>query len=153
MDRLSTERAFRIFPAVTGRFHWEGTTMWFLPEPRLAPGTRYAYRLAYPDAGTTAYTPETWVTVPAPRFALRGLTPNPSAGDPIVAFSLASSEPAALELFDIHGRLVFSREVGSLGPGTQSARIEARGRLAAGVYTVRLRQGLQVASTRAVIIR
>ncbi|MGH2669580.1 MAG: hypothetical protein ACRDH5_10805, partial [bacterium] len=69
-------------------------------------GVRYAYRLAYLDGGEVAYTAEAWVTVPARRFALRGLTPNPSAGDPVVAFTLASDEPATLELFDLHGRLV-----------------------------------------------
>lgn len=42
MDQLVTEQAFRINPAVAGQFRWEGTTMWFLPDGRLAPGTRYA---------------------------------------------------------------------------------------------------------------
>jgi hypothetical protein len=115
--------------------------------------SRYGYRLSYPDGALVAYTSETWVTVPGLRFALRGLTPNPSAGDPVVAFSLASAEPAALDLFDVHGRLVLSREVGSHGAGSHSIRLESRGRLAAGVYTVRLRQGAQVASARAVIIQ
>lgn len=119
----------------------------------VTPGTRYAYRLAYPEGDGTGFTTETWVTVPALRFALRGLTPNPSAGDPVVAFSLVSAEPASLELFDLHGRLVLSREVGTLGVGAQSVRLEGRGRLAAGVYTVRLRQGTEVATARAVIVR
>ncbi len=42
MDHLATEHAFRITPAVTGRFRWEGTTMWFVPDGRLTAGTRYA---------------------------------------------------------------------------------------------------------------
>lgn len=129
----------------TGRLSYE--------DRAVTAGTRYGYRLAYQDAGTTAYTAESWVTVPVLRFALRGITPNPSAGDPTVAFSLASGAPATLELFDLHGRLLHSREVGPPGAGIQSVRLEAHGRLAAGVYTVRLRQGGQVASARAVIIR
>ncbi len=116
-------------------------------------GTRYAYRLSYRDGAEIAYTAETWVTVPAPRFALRGLTPNPSAGDPVVAFSLASDAPASLEVFDLHGRLVLSHEVGAPGPGAHSVRLEGRGRLPAGIYTVRLRQGARFASARAVIVR
>jgi len=119
----------------------------------VAAGTRYAYRLAYPDEGGITYTPETWVTVPAPKFALRGLTPNPSVGDPVVAFSLASDEPASIDVYDLAGRQVYTREVGSLGPGTQSLRLGMRARLAAGVYTVVLRQGTQVARARAVVIR
>jgi hypothetical protein len=119
----------------------------------VTPGTRYAYRLSYSEGAEITYTAETWVTVPAPRFALRGLTPNPSAGDPVVAFSLASDEPATLELFDIHGRLVLSRGVGATGVGAQSVRLDGRGRLAAGIYTVRLRQGASMATARAVIVR
>ena len=131
----------------------DGTGRLCYEDRAVTAGTRYAYRLAYPDGGAVAYTPVTWVTVPALRFALRGLTPNPSAGDPVVAFTLTSGEPAALELFDVHGRLVLSREAGALGAGTHSLRLDSRGRLAAGVYTVRLRQGAQVASTRAVVLQ
>jgi len=46
MDRAATEAAFRITPAVPGTFHWEGTTLWFLPDGRLVPGTRYAVSVA-----------------------------------------------------------------------------------------------------------
>ncbi len=116
-------------------------------------GTRYAYRLTYRDGVETLQTIETWITVPALRFALRGLTPNPSAGDPVVSFSLASDAPATLELFDLHGRLVLSHEAGAPGAGAHSVRLEGRGRLPAGVYTVRLRQGLSLATARAVIVR
>jgi hypothetical protein len=116
-------------------------------------GERYAYRLAYREDTGDTYTAETWVDVPALRFALRGLTPNPSAGDPVVAFSLASGEPATLELYDLGGRLVLSREVGALGAGAHSMRLDAGSRLPAGVYAVRLRQGTEMATTRAAIIR
>jgi hypothetical protein len=120
----------------------------------VAAGGRYAYRLGYGDDTGTGYTTETWVEVPlAPRFALRGLIPNPSAGDPVVGFSLAGTEPATLDLFDIRGRLVLSREVSPLGPGSHELRVGERGRLPAGVYTMRLRQRDQVAVARAVVIR
>jgi hypothetical protein len=131
----------------------DGTSRLVYDDRAVMPATRYGYRLAYRDGADLAYTTETWVEVPALRFALRGFTPNPAAGDPVVAFSLASYEPASIELYDLAGRLVLSREVGSLGTGSQSVRLEARGRLAAGVYTVRLRQGAQVAAARAVLIR
>lgn len=139
------ERLGSVSPDGTGRLAYEDRTV--------SPGTRYAYRLSYPDGASVAHTAETWVTIPVLRFSLRGLTPNPSAGDPVVAFSLASGEPAALDLFDVHGRLVLSREVGPHGAGSHSIRLESRGRLTPGVYTVRLRQGSQVASARAVIIQ
>ena len=129
----------------TGRLTYEDRTV--------ASGTRYAYRLTYSDEGTVAHTPDTWVSVPALTFALRGLTPNPSAGDPVVAFSLPSAEPATLELYDLSGRLMLAREVGSLGVGAHSITLDARGRFTAGVYTIRLRQGALVATVRAVMIR
>jgi uncharacterized protein YkwD len=36
-----TVAAFRVFPEAAGTFAWEGTTLWFTPETRLQPGTRY----------------------------------------------------------------------------------------------------------------
>jgi len=129
----------------TGRLTYEDRTV--------AAGTRYVYRLAYRDGADIAYTAETWVDVPSLRFALRGLTPNPSSSDPVVAFSLASGERATLELYDLGGRLVLSREVGGLGPGVHSVRLDTGGRLPSGVYTIRLRQGTAVATVRAAIIR
>jgi hypothetical protein len=120
----------------------------------VTPGARYGYRLGYGDDRGTAYSEATWVEVPAAyRLALRGLTPNPSAGDAVVAFALANSEPAMLEVYDVGGRLVSAREVGSLGAGSHRVRLADRGRLTAGVYTVRLRQAGSVAGARAVIVR
>jgi uncharacterized protein YkwD len=45
MDQTSTEAAFRISPAVAGAFRWTGTTLWFEPEGRLIPDTRYSVTL------------------------------------------------------------------------------------------------------------
>ena len=71
----------------------------------------------------------------------------------MVAFSLGSGEPATLELYDLRGRLVQSREVGALGAGSHDVRLGERGRLRAGIYAIRLRQGEHVAVARAVIVR
>lgn len=131
----------------------DGTGRLSFEDRAVTEGMRYAYRLAYADEGRTAYTAESWVTVPVLRFTLQRITPNPSAGDPVIAFSLTSGEPAALELFDPSGRLVHSRDVGRLGAGAHSVRLDDGGRLAAGVYTVRLRQGSRTATARAVIVR
>lgn len=45
MDPETTEAAFHIVPAVPGSLRWEGTTMWFHPDQRLAAGTRYTISL------------------------------------------------------------------------------------------------------------
>jgi hypothetical protein len=149
VERRTELDEWRILASITA----DGTGKLVYEDHAATPGTRYAYRLSYSEGDGTAFTTETWVMVPAPRFALHGLTPNPSAGDPVVAFSLASDGPASLELFDIHGRLVLSREVGATGVGAQSVQLDGRGRLPAGIYTVRLRQGASMATTRAVIVR
>lgn len=41
MDHAVTEAAFRISPTTAGTFAWDGTTLWFAPDGRLTPGTRY----------------------------------------------------------------------------------------------------------------
>jgi len=46
MDHSATENAFWITPSVPGAFQWQGTTLWFAPEQRLAPGVRYAISVA-----------------------------------------------------------------------------------------------------------
>jgi uncharacterized protein YkwD len=45
MDAETTEAAFHIAPDVSGSLRWEGTTMWFQPDQRLAAGTRYTISL------------------------------------------------------------------------------------------------------------
>ncbi len=117
-------------------------------------GERYAYRLGYLEDGAEQFIAETWVDVP-PRFslALEGFRPNPSAGSPIVAFTLTSSAPATLEVLDVIGRRVLSREVGSLGPGRHLLRLEGDASLAPGVYVIRMRQGGQGRTTRGLLIR
>ena len=64
----------------------------------------------------------------APRvLALRGATPNPaSATRMTIAFELPSDAPARLELVDIGGRRVVSRDVGGMGTGRHGARVSAQ---------------------------
>jgi hypothetical protein len=75
-------------------------------------------------------------------LALAGAWPNPILGGPMsVQFTLATSAPAALELFDLAGRRVAARDVGSLGAGRHSVELAPAHRLAPGIYLVRLTQG------------
>jgi hypothetical protein len=52
---------------------------------------------------------------------------------------------------DLAGRRVFSREVGAMGPGTHS--LSLGGRMAPGVYWLRLTQGERSVKARGVIIQ
>jgi hypothetical protein len=86
-------------------------------------------------------------------FALKGITPNPASSERgvNVAFSLPSAKQASLSLYDVSGRRVAFREVGSMGPGHHLVNIAQR--LPAGVYVVRLSQDGRNLSARASVIR
>src|SRR5262249_14706086 len=75
-------------------------------------------------------------------FALDGARPNPARGGRMtIQFALPSGAPATLELFELEGRRIASREVGSLGAGRHALEIAQGRSLSAGVYLVRLTQG------------
>jgi hypothetical protein len=69
-----------------------------------------------------------------------GLTvPNPSVGaDVRLVISLPDERPTHLEVLDVAGRKVMSREVGSLGAGRHAVALSGDRRLSPGVYVVRL---------------
>ena len=87
------------------------------------------------------------------RLVLRGAIPNPARGEPLVAsFSLPDAQPAMLALFDLAGREVVRREVGSLGPGRHAVALGGGG-LAAGIYIVRLTRSGASLETRVAVVR
>ena len=90
--------------------------------------------------------------MPAPSalsFALEGVAPNPSpAAGLTLRFTLPDAAPARLELVNIAGRSVWSREVS--GAGAHVVRPSAE--FAAGIYFVRLTRGAQALVRRAVVL-
>ncbi len=86
-------------------------------------------------------------------FALHGVSPNPARLGITVNFSLASSEPAKLEVFDVRGRQVAASDVGTMGPGMHSMTFGKERNLAAGVYMVRLTKGDRSLQVRATVIQ
>ena len=117
-------------------------------------GTRYGYRLGFNDGGKLSFAGEVWTTAQGPDFALEGAHPNPSTGENLlVQFALPRSAPARLDLVDIAGRLVATREVGTLGAGRHALNLAGGSRIAPGVYVVRLSQGAGVRTARAVVLR
>jgi len=72
-------------------------------------------------------------------LAIQAVWPNPAARSLAVWLSLPDARPARLELVDVNGRRVASRDVGSLGPGLHVVRFERDlAALPAGVYAVKL---------------
>ena len=84
-------------------------------------------------------------------FALEPVRPNPARGGELaVRFSLPTDAPARLELLDVAGRRVASREVGA---GRHTLDLGEGQHLAAGLYLVRLTQGANTCTTRVVVLQ
>ena len=88
-----------------------------------------------------------------PGFALHGARPNPMAGGFLAEFSLPDAGAAALELVDVSGRRVWTREVGSLGSGRHAVTVLDGARLPVGLYLLRLTHGGEARTVKVVSIR
>jgi hypothetical protein len=71
-------------------------------------------------------------------FQLLGNFPNPWEKRTTLRFSMPTRSKVALEVFDLQGRLMDSRDLGVMPAGSQSATVSARG-LQTGLYVYRLR--------------
>jgi trimeric autotransporter adhesin len=94
-------------------------------------------------------------SVDAPRssaLALFGTQPNPARGVFRVGFALATRSPATLELIDVAGRRVFTREVGEMGPGRHEIQVSSP-RFQSGLYFLRLVQEGHAVETRVVLTK
>jgi len=132
----------------------EGPDQLIFVDRSIVRGQSYAYRLGYREGGTEAFTPESWVDVPAAlTLSLETPTPNPVEGDLIVSFSLPSSDPARLRVFDVAGRVVIDREVGALGPGHHLVRLREANRVPPGACLISLDQSGRTIIRRAVFVR
>ena len=89
---------------------------------------------------------------PAPGLALAGARPNPASDRLTVSFSLPDASPARIDLWDVAGRRLRTREVGALGAGSHVVDLAGE-RLPAGIYLIRLTRGDRALSARAVVIR
>ena len=92
----------------------------------------------------TAYVPQNIIDL------LSTFLPNPAGSSRSVWFTLRSSATATFEVFDLAGRSVFRRDVGSLGPGSHVIPLQHS--LRPGVYLMRLEQGGEKATSKGVII-
>ena len=108
-------------------------------------------------SGYALATPENTSGVPDaghPGFGLKLVSPNPSPrGTLKVELALPSGDPARLALMDVGGRVIAEREVGSLGAGRHILDLTTGRRLAAGIYWMRLTQGLDARTARVTILQ
>ena len=150
VERSSDGLAWTVVGSVTP----DGTRLATFVDRSVQTGARYAYRLTFSFGGSTTHDGQTWVTVPnGAEFALRGASPNPASHGFEVSFSLPSGGSARLEILDVSGRRVASRDVGSLGAGFHTVALSESGSLPAGVYSVRLAQGTRVLTSKVSVVR
>jgi len=135
-----------LFVGGTGRLLYE--------DREVEAGSSYGYRLGIVEDGAELFLGETWVEVPGRfAFALEGARPNPACAGLSVAFTLASTAPATLDVVDLGGRRIISRAVGSLGAGRHLVRLDEGSAVAPGLYLVRLTQGGQSLIRKACVVR
>jgi hypothetical protein len=89
-----------------------------------------------------------------PGLALAGAQPNPSTGGALrVAFSLERRGPARLDLIDVAGRRVASRDLSALDAGRHVISVAGEGQLAPGLYLVKLTAGGRSLTAKAFVVR
>lgn len=124
----------------------------------VTPGSSYGYMIVVPSEQGETFGGDVWVNVPSVRvvpttfaFALDRVHPNPVVGRFTVSFTLPTAEPARLELLDLAGRRVLSRDVGWFGVGRHHVDLgNARG-FRSGIYFLRLTQAGRSATARVVL--
>jgi len=120
------------------------------------PGYRYVYRLGLDSSEGEAPTAEQAVDVPvavAPALAIDRVLPNPSSGALSVMFSRPDLAPTKIEVIDLSGRRVFSRELGDAYGVRGIFDLGREVQLRPGLYHVLLVHGERVASAKAVVLR
>jgi len=86
-------------------------------------------------------------------FALRGFVANPARLGTALEFSLPDAAPARLEVLDVAGRLVASREVGAYGPGPHRLTLDELRAQPPGLLFVRLTRAGRSLVARATHLR
>jgi hypothetical protein len=84
-------------------------------------------------------------------LAVQGGAPNPAVDRMRIAFSLPRGDAARLDVMDVAGRRVWSREVGALGAGRHVVDLGSARIAPAGLYFVRLRQGASTATGKVLV--
>jgi len=115
-------------------------------------GNSYSYRLSVTTGEEKHFYGEIRIQVPAFALALRVASANPVRGDLSADLDLPSSGTARVELLDVRGRLVATKEARVSGSTTLRLPIASGRGLASGVYFVRLTMGGKTVTRRAVML-
>jgi hypothetical protein len=120
------------------------------------PGVRYHYQLRLTTSDGERATAEITVDVPDLRpatLAVERLLENPTRGSIRMWFRRPSDDPAAVELFDVGGRLRLTRTLGPEFGRRGLVEMDAEQALPPGLYLLRLIQNGRSAAARVVVLR
>ena len=84
-------------------------------------------------------------------LTLAGVRPNPASGAFAILMTLPDAAPVRIEIVDLAGRRILSRELGSPGRGSHAVNVPEANALRAGIYIVRLMMNGQSKTTRLVV--
>jgi len=119
----------------------DGTGTVAYDDRAVEPGARYGYRLTWIEGEVARSSSETWIAVPLDvTFALESPRPNPAIGRVSVGLTLPDARGARLDVLDLAGRRVLSRDLAGLGAGRHVVTLDEAATLTPGVYTLRLTQ-------------
>ena len=137
-----------------GRVSADGSGHLDFEDRDVSPGAVYDYRLAFDGADGLEHGGEARVEVPLNALlAFLGTRVGPGDRRLTVMLSLATREPARIEVLDVAGRRLAARDLADLDPGGHEIDLEASGRLPAGIYLVRIMQGGRRVAGKAAIVR
>lgn len=125
-------------------------------DDRTAPeGQRVAYRLVVETDEVLMLFEDVVLEIPRAPAVLALHLAQGLRGEPAIQLALAlpRGQEARLELMDVAGRRVAEQSLGGLEPGEHQVRFRLPGRVAAGVYFVRLIQGREVRNAKVIYLR
>lgn len=140
-----------------GAVEADGAGLVSFEDNTITPGRDYGYQIVVSSGVGDEFIGEVWLSAPTavegpPNAALAlQVWPNPAVGPLAVSFALAGDDPARLEMFDVRGRRVLSRDVG--GAGAHRLEIGRAKDYPSGVYFLLLTQSGRSMSSRFVVVR
>lgn len=150
VQRSGREASWTTLASVSG----DGTGRIEYEDRNVGAGAEYDYRLVRPGPSPDVLADPVHVVVPpSPRFTLEAPSPNPLVETTFTAWvTLPGGSAATLELLDLAGRRVDSRDVGSLGPGRVPVTLGLGRARAPGIYLLRLRSAGESRVARVAIL-
>lgn len=119
-----------------------------------SPGQTRGYRLGIRERGVETFSETSWLEIRAdPAFALNAITPNPIRDRLTVNLTLPLNSRARIDVHDVQGRLVVTRDLSGLSPGEHRVNLATRSIMPPGMYLVRATCGEKVQHRRAIVLR